>query len=182
MTPQERVALEERRECRESWRRSGGSHRRPLKSFATADEKRANRDEHAERIHAAVSWLHTEHGFAAWVESLELNPDVSALNAALIAHQLPHQLAGTAAFWQRNGYRIRRGEGAAGWITGPLFYPRAVFTADQADADDLAQCEPEGVAEEHVTAAVAMFRQLIAEHAKGREACEAAARRLGLRE
>jgi hypothetical protein len=181
MDAEARVYLEEKRAARDSWRRNGGSARRPLKSFATADEKRARRLEHAERIREAVARLQSPDGFADWLQSLELNPDVSALNAALIALQCPGEIAGTAAFWKRNGYMIRKGARAAGYITGPNFYPRAIFSAEDAGADDLAGMIPEGVTDVDETA-LEMLRSRLAEGMKGRDVCELIAGRLGLRE
>lgn len=177
------LAEVERREAREAWRRAGGSARRPLKTFATAEEKRARRLEHAERIREAVAGLQSPAGFAAWVESLELNPDISALNAALIAHQLPGEIAGTAAFWKKNGYSIRKGETASGYITGPNFYPRAVFTADQADAGDLAaMVESESRVSRAPEREIEILRSRLAEGMKGRDVCEMVATMMGLRE
>lgn len=59
----------ERREARDSYRATGGSKRRPLKSFRTEREKREAREAHAARIAAAVAELECEGGFEAWVEA-----------------------------------------------------------------------------------------------------------------
>jgi hypothetical protein len=182
MTPAERVAQEERRHARDSWRRTGGSARRPLHSFATADEKRARRLEHVDRINAAVSALRTDTGWADWVASLELNPDVSALNAALLAEQVPGEIAGTAAFWKRNGYMIRKGERAAAFITGPMFYPRGAWLADQVGATDLAGMSPAGIPADVEAKGRELLELQLREGAKSRIACELAAVRMGLRD
>lgn len=182
MTSAERIAQEERRADRLAWRAAGGSERRPLKSFRTAAEKREAKLEHAERIHAATEALRTPEGFAAFVESLELNPDVSALNAALLADQLPGEIAGTAPFWKRNGCMVRKGETAAGWITGPAFTPRAVFTAEQVGATDLAGIEPEGVTDDCEAGGRRMLERQLSDGATGRIACNLAAEYMGLRE
>lgn len=139
MTTAERIALEERRVARDEWRRAGGSERRPLKSFRTAEEKKAHRLEHAERISASVEYIRTERGFTDWLEARELCPRFSPLNAALIAYQCPGTVADTVAGWRKGGYRIRKGETCSGYVTGPNFWPIALFTADQVGASDLAE-------------------------------------------
>lgn len=178
MTNEERVTDSERRMARDDWRRAGGSQKRPLKSFKTDAEKKAARLEHAERIHETGEALRDVSAFRDWLASLELNPDVSPLNAALISVQVGPEICGTAAYWKRNGYKVRKGETAAAWITGPMFYPRAAFTVDQADAGDLAAmagaADPLEQLPEPVEALHARYcAALDADRAKG--ACEAVA-------
>lgn len=132
----------ERRGARDSYQRTGGSKRRPLKSFRTDAEKQEAREAHAARIAAAVAELEAEAGFEAWVEAMALNPHLTPLNAALVALQSPGEIVGTAASWRRDGYRVRKGERAAGRITGRGFWPLAYFTAEQASATDLLDFEP----------------------------------------
>lgn len=183
MTTAERIETEERRAARASYQRAGGSKRRPLHSFATADEKKARRLEHADRLSQAVAALETAEGFAEWARTCELCPDVSPLNAALIADQLPGEVAGTAAFWQRNGYRIPKGEHAAGWITGPMFWPKAVFTARQVGARELQELEDMAAAAEvDGREGADAFRRELSTGAKNRDAAGAVAVAFGLRE
>lgn len=132
----------ERREARDSHRRNGGSQRRPLKSFMTKAEKREARDAHAERIRLAVEELEDAAGFDCWLEALELNPHLSAMNAALVALQSPGEIVATSAGWRRQGGKVKKGERAAGRITAPGFWPLAYFTADQAGAAELAEFVP----------------------------------------
>jgi len=134
---------QERREARDSYRAAGGSKRRPLRSFLTDQEKREAREAHAARIAAAVAELESEAGFEAWAETMALNPQLTPMNAALVALQTPGEIIGTAAAWRRQGYRVRTGERAAGRITGRGFWPLAYFTAEQASATDLLDFEPE---------------------------------------
>lgn len=136
------IEADERRVRRDSYRDAGGSKRRPLKSFMTAQEKREARDAHAALIHLAVAELRDPAGFERWIETLELNPQLTAMNGALVALQTPGEIVGTAAQWSKQGYRIRRGERAAGRLTARGFWPLAYFTAEQASAGDLADYEP----------------------------------------
>lgn len=131
------LAADERRAARDSFRATGGSKRRPLKSFLTAAEKKERREAHASRIHAAVGELVELGGFRAWAESLDLNPQLSPLNAALVALQTPGEIVASATGWHQLGYRVRKGERAAGFITAPGFWPLAYFTAPQANAGNL---------------------------------------------
>lgn len=149
MTTQDRRAriaqlqeAQERREARDSYRATGGSKRRPLKSFLTEREKQEAREAHAARIAAAVAELEAAAGFEAWAEAMVLNPHLTPMNAALVALQTPGEIVGTAASWRRQGYRVRKGERAAGRITGRGFWPLAYFTAEQASAGDLLDFEP----------------------------------------
>lgn len=130
-------ADDERRKAQAEYRAAGGSHRRPLKSFTTTDERQAARVEHAETLRAACEALGSPEGFRDWVGSLLLNPDVSPLNAALIAARAPGRVVTTTARWKRAGYSIRKGETAALKITAPGFKPRAAFDAAQVGATDL---------------------------------------------
>lgn len=134
---------DERREARDSYRAAGGSKRRPLKSFMTKAEKRKAREEHAERIHEAIAELREPLGFERWIEALEFNPQLTPLNAALVAMQTPGLIVATAAQWNRQGYKVRKGEAAAGRITGKGFWPCAYFTAEQANAGDLEDFDAE---------------------------------------
>lgn len=139
----ELLEAHERREARDSYRAAGGSKRRPLRSFLTDREKQEAREGHAARLRVAVAELESETGFEAWVEALTLNPDLTPMNAALVALQSPGEIVGTAAYWRRQGCRVRKGERAAGRITGRGFWPLAYFTAEQAGATDLLDFEPE---------------------------------------
>lgn len=131
------LEADERRAARDSYRAAGGSKRRALKSFRTQREKREARLEHVALIRAAIDELRAPDGFARWIETLELNPQLTPLNAALVAMQSPGQIVSTCAQWRRQGYRVRKGAVAAGRITGKGFWPLAYFTADQASAGDL---------------------------------------------
>jgi hypothetical protein len=179
----DRLADAERREARDSWRRTGGSARRPLKSFLTAEEKKARRLEHAERISAAVEYVRTDRGFTDWLEAREMNPRFSALNAALIAFQAPGEIADTAAGWKRQGCPINRGEHAAGYVTGPNFWPLAIFTADQCGAGELAELaeleRPGELADTDRARVRKVLEDALAAGAKGRDALEAAAEAVG---
>lgn len=166
----------ERRERRDSWRNTGGSKRRPLKSFMTKGEKRAARDQHAERIRLAVEELAEPAGFEAWLEALDLNPHLSAMNAALVALQTPGEVVATSAGWRRQGAQVRKGERAAGRITAPGFWPLAYFTAEQAGCLDLLDFEPPAPPLE----VVAALREDLAERLrdeKQRPALDAVAKR-----
>jgi hypothetical protein len=131
------LEADERRAARDSYVRTGGSQRRPLKSFMTAAEKKDARQEHAARIHAAVAELAEPGGFTAWLEALDLNPHLSPMNCALVAYQSPGEIVNSSAGWKRQGYRVRKGERCAGRITAPGFWPLAYFVASQALASDL---------------------------------------------
>lgn len=167
---------DERRAARESYQRTGGSKRRPLKSFLTAKEKRELRDDHAARIHAAVAELAEPGGFDAWLEALELNPHLSPMNAALVALQTPGEIVGTSASWRRQGYKVRKGERAAGRITAPGFWPLAYFTAPQAAAGDLEGFEPTLPPCERVEAFRSELSALLAAGEKPRLALETVAK------
>lgn len=136
------IEADERRVARDSYVDAGGSRRRPLRSFMTAREKREARDAHAALIHLAVAELRDPVGFERWVETLELNPQLTPMNGALVALQTPGEIVGTAAQWSKQGYRITKGERAAGRLTARGFWPLAYFTADQANAGDLADFDP----------------------------------------
>lgn len=137
------IEQDERRLRRDSYREAGGSKRRPLKSFMTAREKREARDHHAALIHAAVDELREPVGFERWIEARALNPQLTPMNAALVALQSPGEIVGTLAQWKGQGYRVRKGERAAGRITARGFWPLAYFTAEQVNAGDLEGFEPE---------------------------------------
>lgn len=131
------IEADERRAARDSYRAAGGSKRRPLKSFTTKAERREARLAHAALIRDAVDALREPDGFARWIEALDLSPHLTPLNAALVALQTPGAIVSTCAQWKRQGYKVRKGETAAGRITGKGFWPLAYFTADQASAGDL---------------------------------------------
>lgn len=137
------IESDERRARRDSYRNAGGSKRRPLKSFMTAKEKREARDAHAALLKLAVDELREPTGFERWLETLELNPSLTPMNAALVALQTPGEIVGTLAQWRRQGYNVRKGEHAAGRITARGFWPLAYFTAEQVNAGDLIGFEPE---------------------------------------
>lgn len=137
------IEADERRARRDTYREAGGSKRRPLHSFMTEREKREARDAHAARLRLAVEQLDSEAGFSAWIEAMHLNPHLTPMNAALVALQSPGEILDTAAGWRKQGYRIRKGERSAGRITGRGFWPLAYFTAEQANAGDLALFEPD---------------------------------------
>lgn len=126
----------ERREARERWLAAGGYQRRPLKSFMTDADKRERREEHAAMVRAVREWLATEEGIREWLISRELNPDMSALNQALVAYQAPRTIAATNAGWKRSGAKVRKGEHGALWITAPGFWPKPAFLAVQTDAPE----------------------------------------------
>jgi hypothetical protein len=103
------IATEERRAAQLSYRAAGGSDRRPLKSFLTADEKREARLEHAARLAEAVEHTAADlDGLADWLEALELCPHLSPLNCALVALQCPGEIVDTFAGWKRQGYPSRK--------------------------------------------------------------------------
>lgn len=134
----EAIAADERRAARDRYRAGGGSRRRPLKSFSTTDERRARRLEHAAELAGAVDTAESVEGFRDWLGSLMLNPDLSALNCAIISARLGPVLAATPAKWhQRGGYAVAKGSSAAAYVTAPGFKRRPVFTADQVGASDL---------------------------------------------
>ena len=170
------LEADERRHARDSHRAGGGSQRRRLRSFMTAAEKRENRDEHAARIRLAVSELEDALGFTAWLEALELNPELSAMNAALVALQTPGEIVASNAGWKRNGYRIRKGERAAGRITAPGFWPLPYFTAEQAGAEELLLFAPQAPASQTVEALGADLGQRLKVE-KPRPALDAVAKR-----
>lgn len=164
------IEADERRAARDSYRAAGGSKRRPLKSFSTAAEKRAARDEHAARLRLACEQLTERNGFDTWVEAMALNPALTPLNAALAALQTPGEIVGTSTAWKRQGYRVRKGERAAGRITGKGFWPLAYFTAEQAGATDLLEFEPVLPAETTITAAFDRLAQRLASGEKATDA------------
>lgn len=167
------IEADERRAAHDSYRATGESKRRPLGSFMTKAEKREAREAHAARIRAAVDELREAAGFAAWVEALALNPQLTPLNAALVALQSPGEIVATAAQWRRQGYRVTKGARAAGRITGRNFWPTAYFTAEQADAGDLEGFEPDLPPLEHVEAARRVLCQVLDAGVKGSEAVAA---------
>lgn len=137
MTTAEIIREDERRAARDSYRATGGSRRRPLKSFMTKDEKKERREAHRDLLALAVAELEDASAFESWVEALELNPTLSAMNAALVALQTPGEVVASSAGWKRQGYRVRKGEHGVGRITAPGFWPLPYFTAAQADAGDI---------------------------------------------
>jgi hypothetical protein len=168
------IEADERRHARDSYRDHGGSARRPLKSFLTAAEKRQARDDHAARIHLAVDELADPCGFERWAESLTLNPHLSAMNAALVALQTPGEIAGSSAYWHKAGYKVGKGERAAGRITAPGFWPLPYFTAAQASATDLAEFDPPEIPSWILDAAYSTLRERLAAE-KARPALDAVA-------
>lgn len=135
---------DERRALRDSYRAAGGSQKRPLHSFRTKAEKREAREEHAERLRAMVAWIEEDPEMAAplILKAIRLHPDATPTNAALIAYQMPGEIAGTFQGWKRCGGTIPKGETAAGYITkGPGFYPWPVFTAEQVNAPPLIEAQ-----------------------------------------
>lgn len=134
------IEADERRLRRDQYREAGGSKRRPLKSFYTATEKRELRDQHNGVLKTAIAELRDPAGFAAWCETLDLNPQLTACNAALVALQTPGEIVGTSRTWAKQGAKVSKGDQAAGRITAPGFWPLAYFTADQVGAE-LAEIE-----------------------------------------
>lgn len=169
------IEADERRAARDAYRAAGGSKRRPLKSFRTDAEKRHEREAHAARLRLACDELTTPDGFAAWLEAMALNPDLTPLNAALVALQSPGEIVGTAAAWKRQGYRVRKGERAAGRITGRGFWPLAYFTAEQAGATDLLDYAPPLPDESTVSAGLNRLAQRLADGDKPTDAVRAIA-------
>lgn len=90
-------------------------------------EKAARRAEHADRLADAIAELESLDGFARWIESRTLNPQLSAGNVALAAVQLPGQVVGDYRHWRAEGSPVRKGQRASAWITGRSFWPRAVW-------------------------------------------------------
>lgn len=131
------MAADERRAARDAYRRSGGSVRRPLKSFRTVEESKQARLDHAANLHAAIGGLGSPDGFRDWLGALMLNPDLSPLNCALVSDRAPGRIVNTAARWRRAGYKIAKGECACVRVTAPGFKPRAAFAAEQVGAGDL---------------------------------------------
>ncbi len=164
------IEADERRAARDSYRAAGGSKRRPLKSFLTQREKRELREEHAALIRTAVDELREPVGFERWIEALELNPHLTPLNAALVAMQTPGEIVSTCAQWRRQGYRVRKGETAAGRITGKGFWPLTYFTGEQARAGDLDGFEVELPGEELLALLRAELIARLDRGEKGRDA------------
>lgn len=165
------IEEDERRAARDSWRAAGGSSRRPLKSFRTDAEKREMREAHAELLREAIDAACADaDGLGRFVEACLLNPHLTALNAALAAYQTPGRIVDTAQGWSRQGYRIRKGETAAGRLTGRGFWPRAYFTAEQANAGDLAGCEVPEPPESTLAALSAALRANLDKGTKAKEA------------
>jgi hypothetical protein len=177
-TVEQIIEADERRHARDSYRAAGGSQRRPLKSFRTQREKREARLEHAELIRLAVAELREPDGFARWVEALELNPHLTPLNAALVALQTPGLIVSTSSQWARQGYKVGKGETAAGRITGKGFWPLAYFTADQASAGDLDGFEVELPDDERLEA---LRAELVSRLDRGEKGAEAVAEVAALR-
>jgi hypothetical protein len=124
-----------RRDMREAWRADHPNSRRPIASFMTAEDKRARREEHAERINRAREYLETAEGMQEWIRARILNPHLSPLNAALAAMQAPGSVLGTAAYWKGQGSSVRKGEHAGAYITAPGFWPKPAFTAEQTTSE-----------------------------------------------
>jgi hypothetical protein len=138
-----RIEREERRLARASYRRGGGTARRPLRSFLTEREKAERREEHAERIREALEHVATPEGMLAWLESRELHEghEWSPLTHALIALQAPGQIVDTFEGWKAAGCPVAKGARAGVWSTrGPnregrrYFWPKALFSASQVAA------------------------------------------------
>jgi len=172
------IEADERRAARDSYRAAGGSKRRALKSFRTQGEKREARLEHAALIREAIDELRGPDGFARWIETLELNPQLTPLNAALVAMQSPGRIISTCAQWRRQGYRVRKGEAAAGRITGKGFWPLAYFTAEQASAGDLDGFEVELPGDEKLEL---LRAELVGRLDRGQKGAEAVAEVAALR-
>lgn len=140
MTPAEAIARDERRAARDAWKRAGGYQRRPLHSFSTADERAEKRAAlQAERV-AAREYVATAEGAANLERVRELNPHLSELNAAIVAHRLPGYVIGTASYWRRQGARVLKGEAAALYIGGGphvKYAPVAAFAACQTSAAEV---------------------------------------------
>lgn len=135
---QEIIEADERRARRDAYRAGGGSKRRALKTFYTAAEKKDRREQHRDLLAAAIAELEDLQGFGAWLEVLDLNPQLTACNAALVAFQTPGEIVGTSASWRKQGCPVRKGDHGAGRITAPGFWPLAYFTAEQVGCGDLA--------------------------------------------
>lgn len=109
----------------------------------TEREKREARDRHAELIHRAVDELHGLDGFRRWVEAAALNPQLTPLNAALVALQSPGEVVATLPQWAKQGARVPKGTHGTGKLTGRGFWPLTYFTAAQAGALELEDFDPE---------------------------------------
>lgn len=177
ITAEQAIEADERRARRDSHVAQGGSKKRPLKSFMTTAEKKEARQDHAARIHAAVEALEDASGVAAWLEALDLNPQLSAMNAALVALQTPGEIVGSVASWKRGGYSIRKGEHAAGRLTAPGFWPLAYFTAEQARAGDLSMFDPPVPPTATVEAIRAELAALLSEGERARIVLDTVAKR-----
>ena len=169
VTVETAIEEDERRARRDAYRAGGGSKRRPLKSFYTDAEKREMREAHAELLREAQEAACGD-GLAAYVESVQLNPHLTPLTAALAALQTPGRIVDTAQGWSRQGYRVRKGEAAAGRLTGRGFWPRAYFSAEQANAGDLAGVEVPEPPASTLAALGEALRARLAEGAKPKEA------------
>lgn len=131
------IQEDERRARRDSYRRAGGSQRRALRTFYTSADKKDRREAHRDLLNLAIEELRDPAGFEAWCETLDLNPQLTACNAALVALQTPGEVVGITRSWAKLGARIAQGETAAGRLTAPGFWPLAYFTAAQAGCPEL---------------------------------------------
>lgn len=114
---------------RQEAKRAREHRRRERRGFdpRTEAEKAQRRAEHRERLDSALAELGRLEGFARFIESRTLNPQLSAGNVALAAAQLPGQVVGSYAHWRGEGAPVRKGQSAGAWITGRTFWPRAVW-------------------------------------------------------
>ena len=119
--------LEERKAARDSWRRTGGSARRPLSSFSTAAEKKANRLEHAARLADAVSAFQTQTGYADWIRSLELNPRRIRIERGTNRPSATGRNSGNGRFLEEKRLRHPQGRIGRGMDHGSALLPSSGF-------------------------------------------------------
>jgi len=118
---------------RQSRKRAASRRRRERRGFdpATQAEKDAKRAEHRERLDHALAKVAELEGFARFLESRFLNPQLTAGNVALVASQAPGEVVGSYSHWRGAGAPVRKGQSAGVFLTGRAFWPRAVWTAGE---------------------------------------------------
>lgn len=116
----------------------------------TEDQKREAREDHARTVEAALAALNTPAGMSAFLIARELNSGhLTAGNMALAALQAPGEIVGTRAYWKREGFRLRKGQGHGLRLTGRNFWPTPAWTLGSFGGDapfslpvpDRAHCE-----------------------------------------
>ncbi|NUQ70418.1 MAG: hypothetical protein HUU17_06290 [Chthonomonadales bacterium] len=151
----------------------------------SADEKRAIRRAHSDANAEALRRLETVDGMARFLETRELNPQLTPLAAARVAMDAPGRVVATFREWKQAGCRVRKDEHAISYGTkAPAYWPLPLFAAEQTDYPE--ELEERQIAEtgspsdELVDAALASLRERFAAMGRKTKALNAWAAESGL--